>query len=513
MATLSGRRDSVEQPPLDIPFRPHPHVYEIHTWVWLGELSKKYDRPIRLGDVPDQEWDDLEAKGFDGVWLMGIWQRSQASRSIAAADPQLRQEYDRTLPDWEPSDVVGSPYAIRAYQPDSWLATWKDLDEVLAKLHHRGMKLILDFVPNHTALDHEWVNSHPDYYIQGTAKDYEISPSTFFPIHFQQQTRYLAHGKDPYFPAWTDTVQLNYFNEATRSALLQELQKIAQHCDGVRCDMAMLVLNKVFRNTWAPFVGEDTQPEREFWTQAINLLPGFMWIGEVYWDLEWELQQLGFQYTYDKRLYDRLRHSPPQDIALHLTADVAYQNRLVRFLENHDEPRSAETFGKDRLPAFATLVGTLPGMRLYYHGQLEGKRIRLPVQLGRRNDEPIDHDILAMYECLLQIAHEDVFHIGEWRRLSMQTAGSATFKNFIAYQWQSRSAWKIVIVNVSSEISQGRLTLSEVLTFTFSHHYAYMFRDQFTGQTYTYNYDTLTQQGLPIALNPFAAHVFAVSPQ
>lgn len=496
-----------------VPLRPHPHLYEIHTWVWLGELSKKYNRSIRLGDVPDQEWDDLQSNGFDCVWLMGIWQRSQASRSIAAADPHLQQEYDRTLPDWKPSDVVGSPYAIRAYQPDSSLTTWKDLDEVLAKLHHRGMKLILDFVPNHTALDHEWVNSHSDYYIQGTAKDYEISPSSFFPIHVQQHTRYLAHGKDPYFPAWTDTVQLNYCHEATRFALLQELQHIAQHCDGVRCDMAMLVLNKVFRNTWADFLGKAPQPEQEFWAQAINLLPEFIWIAEVYWDLEWELQQLGFHFTYDKRLYDRLRHASPQDIAIHLTADVAYQNRLVRFLENHDEPRSAEAFGIDRLRAFATLAGTLPGMRLYYHGQLEGARTRTPVQLGRRKDEPIDQDILAMYECLLKIAKEDVFHSGEWRRLSMEAAENTTYKNFIAYQWRSRSAWKIVIVNMSDVISQGRLTLSDDRAFTSFHHEAYRFQDQFTGQAYAYPFDALTQHGLPISLNPFAAHIFAVSSQ
>ncbi len=500
----------MEHPPLGIPLRPHPHLYEIPTWVWLDELSQKYGRSIRLGDIPEQEWDDLEAKGFDCVWLMGIWQRSQASRSIGVADPQLRQEYDRTLPDWKPSDVVGSPYAIQAYQPDSSLATWNDLDDVLAKLHRRGMKLILDFVPNHTALDHEWVNAHPDYYIQGTAKDYENSPSAFVPIHHQQYIRYLAHGKDPHFPAWTDTVQLNYCHEATRSALLQELQHIAQHCDGVRCDMAMLVLNKIFRNTWAACIGDALHPEQEFWTQAIHLLSGFIWIAEVYWDLEWELQQLGFDFTYDKRLYDRLRHSSPQDIALHLTADVTYQNRLVRFLENHDEPRSAETFGSDRLPAFATLAGTLPGMRLYFQGQLEGARIRTPVQLGRREHEPIHHDLLAMYELLLRITDEEVFHIGEWRGLSIQPAGNITFQNLIAYQWQSSSAWNIVIVNLSDVMSQGHIILSDPLP---SHpRHTLRFQDQLMGQIFTYPYHMITQQGLPISLSPFTAHIFAVSP-
>ncbi|MDT7042391.1 alpha-amylase family glycosyl hydrolase [Candidatus Nitronereus thalassa] len=488
--------------------RTHPHLYEIPTWVWLGELSRKYGRLIRLGNVPDQEWDTLAAKGFDCIWLMGMWQRSQASRSIATADAELRKDYDRTLPDWKPTDVVGSPYAIHAYRPDSSFGTWADLDHVLDQLHHRGMKLILDFVPNHTGLDHDWVSSHPEFYIQGTARDYENSPSDFLPIERQPHTQYLAHGKDPYFPPWTDTLQLNYAHEPTRQALLQKLQHIAQHCDGVRCDMAMLVLNNVFKNTWAHVLPEYPTPAQEFWAEATHMLPEFIWIAEVYWDLEWELQQLGFDFTYDKRLYDRFRHSPPQDIALHLTADVAYQNRLVRFLENHDEPRSAKTFGIERLPAFVTLAGTLPGMRMYFQGQLEGAKIRTPVQLGRRRDESINQDIMTLYERLLLITNEEVFHNREWRLLSTRPAGNETFQNLIAYQWQSSTAWKIVIVNVSDVLSQGHVELSEVLP---SSYRGYCFVDQLTRKRFTYAYGLLAKQGLPILLDPFSAHIFDVS--
>src|SRR5207302_3088107 len=119
----------------------------------------------------------------------------------------------------------------------------------------------------------------------------------------------------------------------------------------------------------------------EFWTDARAAVPDLLLIAEVYWDLEWRLQQLGFDFTYDKRLYDRLLHSPARDVAAHLTADDDYQRRSVRFIENHDEPRSASVF-EDRVTAAAVVMSTVQGMRFYYDGQFEGRRVHVPVQLG-----------------------------------------------------------------------------------------------------------------------------------
>lgn len=489
--------------------RPHPHLYEINTWVWLGELSRKYGRRIALGDVPPQEWDVFASRGFDCVWLMGVWQRSESGRLIALDDPQLRSAYDRALPNWQPADVVGSPYAIRAYCPDPNIGNWNDLDVALEALHQRDMKLILDFVPNHTAVDHEWIRSHPDYYVQGTVRDFERSPSGFLQVNLQGRSLYLAHGKDPYFPAWTDTVQLNYFNEATRLALLQELQIIAQHCDGVRCDMAMLVLNHIFRKTWESCISATSSPDTEFWAQAVRQLSGFIWIGEVYWDLEWALQQLGFQFTYDKRLYDRLRHLTPHEVGLHLSADMTYQNRLVRFLENHDEPRSANVFSQEQRSAFATLVATLPGMRLYHQGQLEGKRIRLPVQLERQQEEPVNQEILLMYERLLSLTDEDVFHYGDWSRVSVQAAGDSRADNVIAYQWKSDKDWRAVVVNLSPLSWRGHVRLQDVPAINASSGCELV--DQLTSRTYTFQQDILSHDGLPIHLGSYGAHVFSIS--
>jgi len=468
---------------------------------------------IRLGDVPDQEWDDLQSKGFDCVWLMGIWERSPYSRSIARSDSGLQKEYEQVLPGWTVNDVVGSPYAIHAYRPDPEIATWEQLDRVLEKLHQRGMQLILDFVPNHTAVDHEWVRLHPEYYIQGNATNFEKSEPDFFTTNFGNTTQYLAHGRDPYFPAWTDTAQLNYFNEATRAAMIEQLQTIAQHCDGVRCDMAMLVLNEVFPKTWREFLRTEGSPHIEFWTEAITAVPNFIWIAEVYWDLEWNLQQLGFHFTYDKRLYDRLCHSTPDQILVHLNADVNYQQHLVRFLENHDEPRSASTFGNSRLPAVATFITTLPGMRFYHQGQLEGKRSRLPVQLGRMKEELIDPETLELYDHLLRMTNEEIFHDGQWRLLAMHSAGDSSFINLIGYQWEFHAAQKIVVVNLGPIESQGFLYLFDRRETEDDLPSLFTYRDQLTGQEYASNYEDIVSRGLYIRLEPFGAHILSVSTQ
>jgi hypothetical protein len=490
--------------------RPHPHLYEINTWVWLHDLSQKMNRTIRLGDVPDQEWDQLQAKGFDCLWLMGLWERSPLGRRIARQHSDLQREYDTALPNWQEHEVVGSPYAVRAYQPDPELGSWEQLKDVRRKLHDRGIKLILDFVPNHTALDHEWTSRHPEYYVQGTSRDETNFPLKFFPIETLKGIRYLAHGKDPHCFAWTDTAQLDYFNPHTRKALIQEVQHIANYCDGVRCDMAMLVLNEVFAQTWEHHVKGVVCPSDEFWAEVIPLLPDFIWMAEVYWGREWELQQLGFDYTYDKILYDRLRHSTPPEVALHLQADTMFQNKLVRFLENHDEPRSALTFGNVRFPAVGVLMATLPGMRLYHHGQLTGKRIRIPVQLCRARDEPPDDATVGFYDRILAITNDEVFHIGRWALLTVGFAGDDSFHNIIAYDWTTDGDWRLIAINLSPMVAQARIRLHGEVANKPDTNPLYTLHDQVNDLTYEGRREDLIQYGLYIRLEPFGCHVFSM---
>ena len=138
-------------------------------------------------------------------------------------------------------------------------------------------------------------------------------------------------------------------------------------------------------------------------------------MAEVYWDMEWTLQQQGFDLCYDKRLYDRLVHDPPESVRGHLQADGAYQQRLIRFIENHDEPRAALTFGSARGRAAAVVMSTLQGARLYHDGQLEGFRTHLPIQLGRQPDEPSDPDLRSFYGRLLRAVAVAQLRCGDWR--------------------------------------------------------------------------------------------------
>lgn len=373
-----------------------PFIYEVDTWPWLDALSRKHGRSITLDSVPEEEWNEIASWGFDAVWLMGVWERSRLGAAIAREHPDLQASYRSALPDFTPADVVGSPYAVHRYVADAHLGGPAGLKQARQELARRNMALLLDFVPNHVVLDHPWTVEHPEYFV------HEADGS-------------IAHGRDPYFPPWTDTAQVNAFSPALRAAYIATLQDISLQCDGVRCDMAMLFLNAIFRKTWGDRAG--AAPAEEFWKVAIAAVPGFTWIAEVYWDLEWNMQQLGFNYCYDKRLYDRMAHENAVTIRQHLTADIGYQRKLVRMIENHDEPRAAAVFPYAKELAAATIVATLPGAKLFHQGQFEGRRTKMPVQLGRWPDEPPDTRLREFYQALMQQCRDPEIRHGEWRLL------------------------------------------------------------------------------------------------
>ena len=206
----------------------------------------------------------------------------------------------------------------------------------------------------------------------------------------------LAYGRDPYFAGWPDTLQLNYGNPALQEAMIGELVRIAGQCDGVRCDMAMLVLPDVFERTWG------IRAEL-FWPKATEAraraASGFRFMAEVYWDLEWTMQQQGFDYAYDKRLYDRLREARPAG-ARALPAGLDYQDKLARFLENHDEPRAAATFPPDIHEAAAVITFLSPGLRFFHQGQFEGRTKRISPHLVRAPAEAVDDETEAVLRAI-----------------------------------------------------------------------------------------------------------------
>src|ERR1051326_1968376 len=224
----------------------HPLLYEINTRCWLRELSATRGAAVTLANVPGSEFDHWQRLGFTHIWLMGVWTTGPRSREFSRRQPDVRRECAELLADLRDEDIAGSPYPIGVYAVSPELGGEKGLRTFRQKLAARGLKLILDFVPNHTGLDHPWLVNHPARFVPGP----ENAPGSFL----QQSAagpRWISHGRDPYFPAWADTAQLDYLHPDTRAALISELNTVAARCDGVRCDMAMLVLNEVFAKTWA----------------------------------------------------------------------------------------------------------------------------------------------------------------------------------------------------------------------------------------------------------------------
>jgi len=491
----------------------NPRLYEINTVAWLYELTVKYDRQFNVGNIPSGEWDRFRELGLDYIWLMGVWKRSRAGVRIFQSEPEyavFKSICNSVLPSWnEGEDLVGSPYAIASYEPDPLVGRWEDIDSAKNELHNRGIGLILDFVPNHTAPDHPWVFEHPEFYIQARESDYKQDRSSYLPIHKDEKTIYIAHGKDPYFPPWTDTVQLNYFNPEMRFAMINEMQRISEHCDGVRCDMAMLVLNNIFRRTWGWIKRESGHEIQsgEFWSAVRHEVPELLMIAEAYWDTEPTLLSLGFDYVYDKRLYDHLKDDSPAVIRDHLQTDRSLQQKLVRFIENHDEPRSAEVFSTKKLMASAVLVSTLPGMRFYHDGQFEGRKIRLPVQLRRVQDEEPDQEISAFYEKLLFITKKQVFSGGRWELKDISPIFDESCRNLIAYMWTSDRDLALVVVNLSGQYSQGVVPLTEEIHSSGSD---YILTDELNGQRYERNGRDLINPGLHVILDAYHSHIFHI---
>jgi hypothetical protein len=488
--------------------RPHPHLYEINAWAWLEKLSARLGRLVKLGDVPDTEWDAIAQRDFDVVWLMGIWQHSAEARRIELADPANRALFDRVLPGWTAEDVIGSPYSIARYAPDPRIGTWDALDLVREKLRARGVAVFLDFVGNHTALDHPWTREHPEFYVQGSSDDFQKEPSNFYRVETSKGPVFLALGKDPYFPPWDDVAQLNHFSPDMRAALLSGLREIAAHCDGVRCDMAMLQLNDIFEKVWKSQLQGAAPPATEFWADAHAAAPGLILLAEAYWGTEQRLLDLGFSFVYDKGFYDALRYVRISEVHARLTGAIGYQGHLARFLENHDEDRCSAAFGSERRISAGTLMGTLPGMRFYQEGEIEGARIQLPVALRRVAEEPPDPASVAFFEKILRITEERVFHDGAWNLLTVDPEGDDTSGNLVAYEWRIEGVWKLIVVNLVGAASQGRIRFGDRPLPAGG----CVFHDELDDARYPRSGDELRRVGLFVRRDGFQAHLFDVSP-
>jgi hypothetical protein len=483
----------------------YPALYQINTRVWLMQLSQTLGRHATLDDVPDDELDRLAAGGFDWIWLLSVWRTGVAAQNISRANPEWRHEFQETLPDLREDDIAGSGFAITGYTVHPSLGGDAALARIRQRLRERGLRLMLDFVPNHMAPDHPWVEEHPEYFVAGTESDLAQAPHNYTRLRVRGKQAVFALGRDPYFAGWPDTLQLDYSNPATQEAMRGELLRIAGQCDGVRCDMAMLVLPDVFERTWgrsAPLFWPDT-------TLAVRERhPEFCFMAEVYWDREWEMQQQGFDYAYDKRLYDRLREGHARPVREHLLAGLDYQDKLARFMENHDEPRAAAAFPLEMHRAAAVVTYLSPGLRFFHQGQFEGRRKRISPHLVRAPLEPVEDAVRRFYDRLLGVLRSRTVRDGEWRQLDCVPAweGNWTWEGFIAFAWQRDDDRVIVVVNYTC--NQGQCYVR--LPFAQLSGREVGLEDLMSGAHYQRAGNDLASAGLYVDLPPWGYHVFGV---
>lgn len=446
---------------------PCPLLFQVNTRTTLTRLGAARGRPATLDDLDDGVLDALLPPAIDWVWMLGVWQTGAAGRAISRGDAELRRVLEATLPDLREDDIAGSCFAITAYAVPAEFGGDAALARLRTRLAARGLRLMLDFVPNHTAPDHPWVRTNPSLYVRGDAEQLASDPANWREVRTDEGPLVLALGRDPYFPGWPDTLQLDYANPETQRLMTEELSSIAGRCDGVRADMAMLVLPEVVRRTWR-------REAAEFWPDAIaasrRINPAFELMAEVYWGLEGALLERGFDHTYDKGFYDALLAADAGRLRQRLAEPTLSQARMVRFVENHDEPRAATAFGPGRAQAAAAIALLSPCLRFLHQGQREGARVHVSVHLSRAPEEPVDPVMRAFYEALLgTVLTRASVRGGYFTPLEPEPAwpGNPSHQRFVACLWceervDEAVADILLVVNDGPDRGQARVHLDRL---------------------------------------------------
>lgn len=485
----------------------YPRLLEINARIWI----KRFGENITLAKIPDEQFVAWSKMGIDLIWLMGVWQNNKEIVNDYCFEPDLIRAYNDALKDWHKDDVLGSPYSIDKYELDPIFGNEDDLAVFKKKLNSAGIGLILDFVCNHFSAKSSLILTNKEIFLQADEYIFKNDPYTFYPSP-AGKNEFLAHGRDPLFPPWKDTAQVNFFNIVAREYLTSVLVRLTDLCDGVRCDMAMLPLNNIYFNTWIGVLKKYgfEKPDKEFWEEAIPKVKSkrqdFIFIAETYWDLETHLQDLGFDFTYDKKLTDRLVSGDIRLIKEHLQADNKYQDKSVRFLENHDEDRAIVKLGRERSLAAAVIISTIPGIAFYFDGQCTGKKIKLPLQLGREPEEKQDEKIKEFYNHLLSITNHNIFKNGSWEFLETSPASinDPSYDNLLAWLWKLNDEYRIVVINYSTNTARCRLKLRIA-----SANDDVVLVDLINNANYKRSIKEMGEKGLFIELKSFNSHIFS----
>ena len=433
--------DEYENFSADQAWMPNVVLMAKSTYVWLEQLSKKYQRHIhRLDQIPDEELQLLASRGITGLWLIGLWERSIASRTIK----RLRGH----------GDAVASAYSLKNYDIAEDLGGWEAYNYLKHRAAHFGLRLASDMVPNHMGIDSPWVIEHPDWFLHRWESPFpaysfngpDLSTDSRVEIkiddryydqtdaavafrlrhHADGSTRYVYHGNDGTSFAWNDTAQLDYSKAEVREHVIQTILHVARLFPIIRFDAAMVLAKRHVQRLWFPLPGAggsipsraensmsqeefDALMPNEFWREVVDRVaaevPGTLLLAEAFWLLEgYFVRTLGMHRVYNSAFMNMMRDEQNAKYRSYLKKTIEFDpdimKRYVNFMSNPDERTAIDQFGDgDKYFGVCTLLATLPGLPMFGHGQIEGFTERYGMEFKQaRLDEWPNEGLVARHQ-------------------------------------------------------------------------------------------------------------------
>eukprot|EP00824_Muranothrix_gubernata_P008638 TRINITY_DN210_c1_g1_i1.p1 TRINITY_DN210_c1_g1~~TRINITY_DN210_c1_g1_i1.p1 ORF type:complete len:573 (-),score=133.51 TRINITY_DN210_c1_g1_i1:38-1756(-) len=505
-----------------------PSVYEIHTRAWLYELSVKYQRTLRtLLDVPQSEWLALVDAGVDVVWLVGTWSHGSFAGSAERSRPDTMQTFaDNLGPDFSPKDVLGSPFAVTNYTLASDLGTDADLASLRASLGKLGLQLMLDYTAGAMAIDSDMALRHPELFVHC------LKPSGQCPL-----THYATNGiAFPWNPATheplADIGAVNMWNVESRGQMLFQLLQVADRADYVYIRYPELAMNDFIELQFGDEIrkmsgGAQDRPTAEWWMETVYTVkrkfPHVKLVADpTHVRFTHSLRLFAFDYVYDRALTEALRIGNLRNLTTTLNATTSLElESSVHVVEDHTTERATTYFGVyQRADTAAVAAMTLPGLRMYYMGQFEGRSAPLDIRLRRWAREEVNPVTETLYNKLLFITQHPVFHEGTWEWATTSQVSDSVHPP-LAWFWRLGNERRLVVVNHSDFPVTAMIPVEGALLPEMTSpggeeagknpDASVGFTDLFTGRALVRAVCTVSdpQQGLDVSIEPWEAFVFA----
>ena len=540
-----------------------------NSYVWLEQLSRKYGRWIKtLDQIPDEELDILRDRGFTGLWLIGLWERSRASQKIK-----------QRMGD---ADAVASAYSLYSYDIAQDLGGWSALENLRSRSWQRGIRLSADMVPNHMGIDSQWIIEHPDWFLSLPYSPYpsysfrsenlsdDIRVGIYLEDHYYDRTdasvvfqrrdhytgdvRYIYHGNDGTSFPWNDTAQLDYSQAQVREAVIQTILHVARNFPVIRFDAAMTLAKKHIQRLWFPEPGAggaipsrsehgmtrvefDAAIPEEFWREVVDRVakevPDTLLLAEAFWLLEgYFVRTLGMHRVYNSAFMHMLRDEDNAKYRMAIKNTLEFDpqilKRYVNFMNNPDEKTAIEQYGDgDKYFGVATVLATLPGLPMFGHGQVEGFREKYGMEFRKpKMDEQPNEGLVAGHDWkIFPILHRrHVFaDVEQFFLYDLYTNAGHVDENVFAYsnvhqderglvlyhnRFADTNGWiktsAAYLDKVTGDLRQK--SLAEALSLPFEGYV--IFKDYVTHLDYIRSCEELWDKGLYIKLHAYQHHVF-----